>query len=426
MPRLRKPVAVMSECTSPVLDQDVSDAYLYLLGRLLVLRQEHLDFARDDFRWNEFVHRDPGGVGWANPNLDVASSEAWVAVDEKSATLLHVPEIGAGRYHTIQILNLWGETIANINEREYPDHPAGTFALCLKDAPLRLPEGTTRIDLPGRKARVLMRIELGADPGEAVSLQHQVAMQTTRTPTIPPSVPTPMFSNEALLGVDAFDTAVPVLASEPDSHPRASVLQAKVRAVAAAVESSAAERRRVDHVIREQAWGALRQDMTAMGLFGNGWVRPKTAGNYGRNWRMRTVANLTGLWANYPTEIVQFGLGHVAPLNGSGTYAMRFAPENLPGSHVAYFWSVTCVDAVNFRVVPNLRHRFLMNTQSPLQRETDGSLILHFAPVKPAGVPDANWLPTPMGERYILTWRSYGPDHATLSGAWFPPPLRRQ
>jgi hypothetical protein len=54
-------------------DQDISDAYIYLLGRLLITRQQQLDF-QEGFKWNELVHRKPGAVDWPNPNLDVAYS----------------------------------------------------------------------------------------------------------------------------------------------------------------------------------------------------------------------------------------------------------------------------------------------------------------------------------------------------------------
>lgn len=46
-------------------DQDITDAYVYLLGRLLVLRQERLDFEKDGFEWNKLFYREPGGVTWA-------------------------------------------------------------------------------------------------------------------------------------------------------------------------------------------------------------------------------------------------------------------------------------------------------------------------------------------------------------------------
>jgi len=102
---------------SPATDQDVSDSYIYLLSRLLVLRQQHADF-EEGFKWNTLIHRKPGDVQWPNPNLDVAYSEAWVAVDEKNCLMVSVPPI-IGRYYTVQFLNGWGETVANINERAF-------------------------------------------------------------------------------------------------------------------------------------------------------------------------------------------------------------------------------------------------------------------------------------------------------------------
>lgn len=125
-------------------DQDISDAYIYLLGRLLVTRQQQLDF-QEGFKWNEIVHRKPGAVDWPNPNLDVAYSEAWVAVDEASCTLVSVPKI-EGRYYTVHFLNGWGETIANINERLFPKRPFGEFAICLRGANVAIPAGATRIE----------------------------------------------------------------------------------------------------------------------------------------------------------------------------------------------------------------------------------------------------------------------------------------
>src|SRR5262245_48769008 len=219
---------------SKLSERDITDAYLYLLGRLLVLRQEHLDFRDEGFEWNELVHRDPGGVAWANPNLDVAYSEAWIAVDEHSSTRIDVPDI-TGRYYTVQILNAWGETLANLNERNFPRHPSGQFLVCLRGAPLpSLPIATTRVDLPGPKARVLIRVELGADREEAVRLQRQFRMEATGSPVINPPVSIPLFTNDKLPGVEAFEVAPAILAGEPDINPGTSVMQSKVRAVSTA------------------------------------------------------------------------------------------------------------------------------------------------------------------------------------------------
>src|SRR6478672_11641469 len=89
--------------SGPLSDQDIADAYIYLLGREIILKQERLDFEEEGFEWNNIIHRTPGGVAWANPNLDVAYSEAWVAVDENACVIVDIPRI-TGRYFTWQML----------------------------------------------------------------------------------------------------------------------------------------------------------------------------------------------------------------------------------------------------------------------------------------------------------------------------------
>ena len=105
------PIASIAAAPPALSDQDIADAHLYLLGRLLVLRQENIDFRDEGFKWNEIIYRTPGGVAWANPNLDVAYSEAWVAVDENTPVILEIPKIEGGRYYSWQMLNGWGETV---------------------------------------------------------------------------------------------------------------------------------------------------------------------------------------------------------------------------------------------------------------------------------------------------------------------------
>jgi hypothetical protein len=158
---------------------------------------------------------------------------------------------------------------------------------------------------------------------------------------------------------------------------------------------------------------------------GNGWVRRRHAGTYHDDWHMRTVANLTEMWSNDHAELVTFENGVAEPLNGRHTYTMRFPKDDLPNAHVTYFWSLTCVDATNLRVVPNSHKRCVLNSHSPLERADDGSLTLYMGPHKPSHAPEPNWLPTPIGDSYVLTWRSYGPDEDTLSGRWFPPAITR-
>jgi hypothetical protein len=104
---------------------------------------------------------------------------------------------------------------------------------------------------------------------------------------------------------------------------------------------------------------------------------------------------------------------------------MTFPKDALPDKYAHYFWSVIAVDAVNKRVLANPLKRYLLNKESNLQYEKDGSLTLYFGPEKPAGIADGNWLPTPKGQAYNLTFRFYGPLGSVEDRSYFPPPLVR-
>jgi len=404
-------------------DKDIIDAHHYLLGRLLVLRQEHLDL-RENFKWNQVIHREPGGVTWANPNLDVAYSEAWIAVDKTSCTIVELPVIKK-RYFTVQVLNGWGETVANINERNFPQRPSGSFGLCLRGADVKLPAGTQRVDLPGRKARILMRVELGRDPSEAVKLQKQIKLYATGAPKIEPAVEITLFENNQLPRIEAFNRADAVLASEPDINPGMEGLQAKARAVSKAARD-VEELKRIDEVILKRAIPQFMAGLQKLGTTRNGWNRPARIGNYGNDYLTRSLVNFAGIWANNNKEVVYYKTntdGKGKPLDGARTYTLTFPKGQLPASLVRYFWSVVAVDSVKFQVIDNPYKRFLLNSQTKLDLNKDGSLTLVFAAKLPVGVPESNWLPTPPGQNYNLTSRFYGPADRVVSGGYFPPPL---
>ena len=384
-----------------------------------MLRQENLDF-KEGFKWNEIIHRAPGAVDWANPNLDVVYSEAWIALDEKSCTLIDVPEI-KGRYYTVQILNGWGETTANINERNFQKHPFGKFLFCIKGATPVLPKGTLRVTLPSRKSRMLMRIELGAHPENAIALQKKVTMKAMGKPAIEDAVVKPSFTNSQLPGVEAFDKTEEILASEADLNPGMIDVREKVVAIAKAA-ADRTQRARIDEVIRKQAIPAFQSEILKMGKAENGWMRPRAIGNYRTDYVMRTIANYTGIWANNTKEVVYF-VGQ--NLDGSQTFTQTFPKDALPRTKTRYFWSAIVVDGTDFKVIPNSLNRYLLNKQSPLQFGDDGSLTLALGPKQPDGIPESNWLPTPEGKKYNITYRFYGPTKDVTDGKYFPPPLVR-
>lgn len=409
-------------------DQEISDSYIYLLSRLLVLRQQQVDF-QEGFKWNTLVHRKPGDVQWPNPNLDVAYSEAWVAIDEKNCLMVSVPKI-SGRYYTVQFLNGWGETVANINERVYPQHPNGDFAVCLKGSKAQVPAGVQRVEVTVKYMRALSRVELANNWDEAEALQRKVVFRASGQPALPVIPKTIMFDIESLPGVEAFDSADAALDSEADTNPGMEKLQARTRAIAKAIKDPA-ERKRVDQVIKTRALDEIKKLSPTLndGTVRNGWALPKTIGVYGHNWKLRTLVNLGGIWANTFDEVIYYKAfvgPDGKPLSGNNSYTLHFTKEQLPVHYATYFWSVIAVDSIHRRVLPNPKKRYLISNQSKLEYGKDGSLTLYLGDSKPPGAPEENFLPTPKGQGYSLTFRFYRPKGAVADHSYFPPALKKE
>lgn len=406
----------------------LADAYVYLLGRAIVLRQEQTDLKEPGISYNVIKYNPVGSADFVNPNLDVAYLEAWIAVDDKTPVLLEVPEV-KGRYYCAQILDEWGEVITNINERNYPTHPHGKFAFVAPGSRAAVPEDAVRIELNSFKAKMLARVELKTDRDGAVALQKQFKLTPLGEVTIPPAPPMASFDNSTLLGVEIFDHVDAVLASAHDISPVAAQLQAKVRDFAREA-ADPARRPALDQRIREQVVPQfLNYAVTKSGVFQNNWLATLGTGNYGSDYWMRTSASLVGLWANTNDEVIYYvgtrdADGEV--LNGANDYVIHFPADSLPQPAVHGYWSIILVDVPDYRVVKNPLERYNLNTYSPLKFESDGSLKIYLSGKRAADVPESNWLPSPEGKGFSLTLRTYVPKDIVKQGKWFPPAPKKR
>ena len=420
-PALSQPVESLDEET-------VADAYVYLLGRALVDRQEKTDIAEDGVDYNTIKYNPVGRADFVNPNLDVAYLEAWIAVDDESAVLLSVPRI-EGRYYTVQICDEWGNVVTNINERNYPQNPFGTFAFVTPYSSADLPAGVVPVVLPSRKAKMLARVELQTDVEGAVALQRQFTMTTLGKPDIASPTDLPVFDNRSLAGVEIFDRADALLSGALDTIPAAPEVQAKVRAVAR-VAADPAQRDALRATLREKIVPRFLQfAVTEAGSYQNNWLGTLVGGVYGDDYWTRTAANLVGIWANSTHEVIYFiatSDGEGKPLDGSGTYVIEFDKGNSPSAVVDGYWSVILVDLPDYRVVPNDLNRFNFNSYSPLKRSEDGGISIVVAPTQSGAFPASNWLPSADGKPFSLTFRTYVPKEVVKKGGWFPPRIRRQ
>jgi hypothetical protein len=206
-------------------------------------------------------------------------------------------------------------------------------------------------------------------------------------------------------------------------------VQEKARAVASLVEDRA-ERARIDAIIRTKA---LRDFAGASPNIGHGtvrnnWARPACCGHFGADWLTRTLVNFAGIWANTFDEVVYYK-GNLdsdgKQINAESSYRLTFPAADLPQKYAQYFWSIIAVDTKHMHVLPNPMNKFLLNKESGLVYDKDGSLSLWFGPLKPAQAPQSNWLPTLGAEDYRFTFRFYGPRGGVLDGSYFPPAIVR-
>jgi hypothetical protein len=204
-------------------------------------------------------------------------------------------------------------------------------------------------------------------------------------------------------------------------------MQQKVRASAAHVSSGQERRAAVDRRLREKIIPEFKVFATTKAAdYRNHWLGGGSSGNYGTNYRLRTMVCLQGIWGNTGDEVVYFGAFRDAneqPLDGSKSYVIHFAADGLPESVVNAYWSVILVSVPDYRVVPNPLKRYNFNDQPPLQKESDGSLKIGIGPRPVPGVPESNWLPSAEGKPFSLTLRTYVPKEV-VQREWAPPPVR--
>lgn len=111
-------------------------------------------------------------------------------------------------------------------------------------------------------------------------------------------------------------------------------------------------------------------------------------------------------------------------LDGGHHYTLRLAPGQLPP--VNSFWSLTVYELPASLLYANPINRYLINSPMlrDLKRDADGTITLFLQHTSPGLDKEANWLPIPAGP-FWTTMRLYWPKSEALDGPWKQPPLER-
>ena len=358
-------------------------------------------------------------------------SEAWIGVDAETPVLLVVPEVPAGTYSTAQIVDEWAEITYNINPRTMPDHPHGTFALCLAGSDPVIPRGAVRLDLPSAKAKLLARVQMGADADAAVALQHGFSVRSCGSPRIEPAVPVPAFTNTAPPGAAMFaQPALDQALAPPDRSGHGDAFRPRLDRIAAFVAADPANARRIDELVRTKRVPGVHE--AAPHRPRRGRTRWRTTGNrsgFSVDYRFRTVANFAGIWWNSASEVIYYALqadetGH--PPTGDHTYAIRFGPGESPGEHVDGYWSMTLYSHPDVRLVHPIRSVSTRSATAPSWvHDADGGFTVHIAAKQPDGTPQIQLAAVHTARRAFgaSCCACISPREDVLAGEWSPPAM---
>jgi len=111
-------------------------------------------------------------------------------------------------------------------------------------------------------------------------------------------------------------------------------------------------------------------------------------------------------------------------LTGSAAYVLHLAapPATAEG------WSLT-VYTLAGGLVPNSLNRYAFTNVSTLSKNADGSIDFYLQSTQPTETTRAtNWLPTPVGQGFEVTWRLFAPEPSAIPGildgsGWQPPTI---
>jgi hypothetical protein len=103
-------------------------------------------------------------------------------------------------------------------------------------------------------------------------------------------------------------------------------------------------------------------------------------------------------------------------LAGSKAYRLT-VPADVP---VEQYWSVTAYDRETHALIRGMSRPSLASNNAAVQRNSDGSVDVHFGPAAPAGK-ESNWVPTDPKREFELLFRLYGPKKALFDQTWALP-----
>ncbi len=392
--------------------------------------------------WNDaqvFTWRD---TAIPTPNSDTPYSMCWMDL-RAEPMVISVPEVPAGRYFSVQIVDANTYNVGYIGSRR-TGQGAGSWMVVAPGWQGATPPGIRGVIRSTTFfALAIFRTQLFSadDMPNVVTVQRGYRAEPLSTflrqpaPPPAPEIRWPRATTDLVKHhfFDFLAFALQFNAPQPNEAAiRAQMASIGIDGRGTALAQSFFERMELLGAAFEGE-RTVEAAAAAAGVAMNGWRVTPIPGSpeaYNGDWLTRAVVTKAGIYGN-TTEEATYPFTRAdatgAPLDGSkARYTLTFGPNQLPP--VNAFWSVTMYHGGNQLLVQNPIDRYLINSPmlNAMRRNPDGGLTIHIQKDDPGAELRPNWLPAPNGPIYMVM-RLYWPKTEAPSllpigqGAWRPP-----
>lgn len=376
-----------------------------------------------------------------SPNNDTLYSPAWLNL-RAEPMVLSVPEIRDGRYYVFQMIDVYTHNFAYVGTRT-TGSKAGRYLIAGPNWKGETPKGIDKVFQSEGQFVLLLGRTFVAGPKDVPNVrtlqkQYQMVPLSTFLKKPAPKVPPMKYPkyDEKKARSAGFIQYLNFLLANVKIHPdEQKMIQewAKIGIRPGAdFDPTKLTEKQKDALERGVAQGlkTIEEQASKLSKPRNGWLnngaifgnREQMQGKY----LIRACAAHIALYGNSPAEAIYpatFVDAKGRKLSGKNRYELRFEKDQLPP--VNAFWSLTMYRLPERLFVPNEGKRYALGDRSAnLKYGKDGSLTMYLQRTSPGKEKEANWLPTPEGEFYLLL-RLFWPKAEALGGKYVPPAVQQ-
>jgi len=382
----------------------------------------------------------PKDTAIITPNSDTPYSFLWMDL-RAEPLVLSIPAMGADRYFSVQLIDLYTFNFAYINA-SVTHGKAGTYLIAGPDWTGDTPKGVDKVFRSQTPiAYGLFRTQLVSvddlDNVKRLQAQYKVqplsAFSGAPAPAAPPALNLPPYDAGKANGVGFFNYLAALLPYAPMTGDETSLRDrlAKIGVVPGKPFDEAALSPAMRKALTDGIADANKElenftatqvntdKVSSADLFG---TREHLKGNA----LYRFAGAKLGIYGNSASEAdyqSYFVDAKGQPLDGSvHDYVLRFPKGGLPPTNA--FWSITMYDGKSKLLVDNALNRYLINSPmlKGLRRDADGGITIHLQHASPGKGKESNWLPAPSGPFYVVL-RNYSPKAEVIDRTWKRPAL---